>query len=61
MIDRARAASVASLGESSAANLLQAADTGHQRRTEAVPTTTQVTDTKNVTRIGATGLEPATS
>jgi hypothetical protein len=54
-------ASVAALGENSVADLLQVAEISHQGRNNTVPTTTQVIHTKSVTKIGATGLEPATS
>jgi len=61
MIDRARGASAAALGENSVANLLQVTQKSQNGKKQAASTTTQVIDTAELSKLGATGLEPATS
>ena len=61
MIDRARQASVAALGENFIAKPLQVPQTTHLGKKEAVPSESQLLDTAHLTKVGATGLEPATS
>ena len=61
MIDRARRASVAALGQDFIANSLQAPQMATLPTKKAMPSNTQLLDTADLTKIGATGLEPATS
>ena len=61
MIDRAREASSSALKPETVAKLLQVPQNAPKGKKEATPTTTQSVDIANLTKIGATGLEPATS
>ncbi len=61
MIDQARQASAAALGGNSVANLLQVTQNRPNSKKEVALKTTQVFGVARVTKLGATGLEPATS
>ena len=56
MLDRAREASVAALGQDSVANLLQVPKNGRNGKKGAAPTTAQALELHRLTQIQATGL-----
>jgi len=56
MIDRARKASVAALGQDSVANLLQVPKNGRNGKKGTAPTTAQVIDSTRITQTPAKGL-----
>ena len=61
MIDRARQASSATLAGDFIANSLQVHKKAPKGTKTAASTETQLVDTASFTKLGATGLEPATS
>ena len=61
MINRAREASSAALGTDFGTHLTRTPQNGHVGTKKAVSITPQVIDTAKLNKIGATGLEPATS
>lgn len=61
MIDRARQASRLALGENLGTHLARTPQNGNVYIKKARPTISQPVDNANLTKIGATGLEPATS
>ncbi len=56
MLDRARKASVAALGQDSVANLLQVPKNGRNGKKGTAPTTVQVIDSTRFTQTPAKGL-----